>query len=253
MSIYGMGIDIGGSGIKGALVDIEHGRTHGEVRTIPTPPKATAEVIGEAVAQLADMCGATEDMPVGIGFPAPVVHGYIPSMAHLSPTWVGMNITDFFTECLSRSVNVLNDADAAGLAELTYSDTIGAAQTVIFLTLGTGIGSALFTDGRLFPNTELGHMCLGDNIPDAEMWAAASVRTRENLSLEAWAERLQLYLYRVEHLFNPDLFILGGGISERFEEFSELLSTRATIVPATLRNHAGIVGAARYAYDKRTS
>lgn len=249
MTTYSMGIDIGGSSIKGALVDIERGCVHGEVQAIPTPAKAAAEVVGESVAELADMCGAGADTPVGVGFPAPVVHGYIPFMANLSPTWVDMNVDEFFTNCLSRPVSVLNDADAAGIAQFTYSDTITAGQTVIFLTLGTGIGSALFTDGRLFPNTELGHMCLGDNIPDAEMWAAASVRTRENLSLEQWAERLQLYLYRVESLFNPDLFILGGGISEHFEEFSEFLSTRAAIVPATLRNNAGIVGAARHAYD----
>lgn len=247
-----MGIDIGGSSIKGALVDIERGCVQGEVQVIPTPAKAAAEVVGESVAKLAEMCGAEAGMPVGIGFPAPVARGHVPSMANLSSTWVGMNVVEFFADCLSRPVSVLNDADAAGIAQFTYSDINSAEHTVIFLTLGTGIGSALFSDGILFPNTELGHICLSDSIPNAEKWAAPSIRTRDNLSLEEWAERLQLYLYRVEDLFNPDSFILGGGISEHFDIFSQWLSTSATIVPAALRNHAGIVGAARYAYDAHT-
>lgn len=250
MSTYSMGVDIGGSSIKGALVDIECGQILGEAHKISTPPQATAELVGEAVAQLAAMCGADESTPIGIGFPAPVVRGHIPYMANLSPTWVGMDAVTFFTDYLSHPVSLLNDADAAGLAEFTYSDTIGTAETVIFLALGTGIGSAFFTNGRLFPNTELGHLCLSNNIPEAEKWAAPSIRTRENLSLEQWSERFQLYLYHVEDLFNPDLFILGGGISEHFEVFSKFLTTRATLVSAKLRNHAGIVGAALHAYNE---
>lgn len=251
MGTYSLGIDIGGSSIKGAIVDIDCGCVHGEVQVVPTPAKAPAEVVGESVAKLAEMCAAEADMPIGIGFPAPVAHGHVPSMANLSPTWVGMNVVDFFTNCLARPVSVLNDADAAGIAQFTYSAIDSDEQTIIFLTLGTGIGSALFSNGKLFPNTELGHICLSDNIPNAEKWAAPSIRTRDNLSLEEWAERLQLYLYHVEDLFNPDSFILGGGISEHFDIFSQWLSTRSALLPAALRNHAGIVGAARYAYDER--
>lgn len=249
MTICSIGIDAGGPGIKGALVDVEQGCVFSDVQTIETPPRATAEVLGEAIAQLAQACAAEADTPIGIGFPAPVVRGHIPFMAQLSPAWVGMNAATFFEDYLSRPVSILNDADAAGLAELTYSDTIGTAQTVVFLTLSAGIGSALFTDGKLFQNTELGHIPLSNNILDAEMWVAPPVRISENLSMKEWAERLKLYLYSIEELFNPDLFILGGDVSEYFEEFSKFLSTRAQIVPATLRNHAGIIGAARHAYD----
>lgn len=250
MTIYSMGIDAGASTIKGALVDIEQGRVVGDVQTVETPPRATAEIVGEAVAQLAELCGAEPDAPIGIGFPAPVTRGHIPFVAHLSPTWVGMNAAKFFEDYLSRPVSILNDADAAGLAELTYSDVVNSAQTIIFLTLGAGVGSALFTEEKLFQNTELGHIRLSDTILDAEMWVAPPVRISENLSIEEWAERLRLYLYTIEELFNPDLFILGGDVSEYFEEFSHLLSTRARVVPATLRNHAGIIGAARYAYTE---
>lgn len=252
MSTYGMGIDIGGSSIKGALVDIERGCVHGEVQVIPTPAKAAAEVVGESVAKLADMCAVEPDMPIGIGFPAPIAHGHVPSMANLSPTWVGMNVIEFFSDCLSHPVSVLNDADAAGIAQFTYSEIDSDDQVIIFLTLGTGIGSAIFYDGKLFPNTELGHICLSSRIPNAEKWAAPSIRTRDNLSLEEWTKRIQVYLSRIEGLFNPDTFILGGGISEHFDIFSQWLTTGATIVPAALRNHAGIVGAARYAYDNRS-
>ena len=251
MTTYSMGIDIGGSSIKGALVDIDNGCVHGEVQVIPTPAQAAAEVIGDSVVKLAELCGATEDMPIGIGFPAPVVHGYIPSMANLSPTWIDMNIADFFSNRLSRPVTVLNDADAAGIAQFTYSNIDSDEQVIIFLTLGTGIGSAVFYDGKLFPNTELGHIRLSSKIQNAEKWAAPSIRTRDNLSLEEWTQRIQLYLSRVEELFNPDSFILGGGISEHFDIFSQWLRTSASILPAALRNHAGIVGAARYAYDAR--
>lgn len=253
MTIYSMGIDAGGSGIRGALVDVEQGCIVNDVQTIETPPRATVEIVGEAVAKLADACGAEADTPIGIGFPAPVVCGHIPFIAHLSPTWVGMNAAGFFAAHLNRPVSIINDADAAGLAELTYSDTINAAQTAIFLILSSGVGSALFTDGKLFPNTELGHIRLSENILDAEMWVAPAVRISENLSVKEWAERLRLYLYSLEELFNPDVFIIGGDVSEHFEEFSGLVSTRARVVPATLRNHAGLVGTARYAYDKRTS
>lgn len=253
MTNYSMGVDAGGPGIRGALVDVEQGRIVGDVHTVEIPPRATVEMVGEAVAKLTDLCGAEADIPVGIGFPAPVVRGHIPFIAHLSPMWVGMNAAEFFEGYLKRPVSVLNDADAAGIAELTYSDTINPKQTVIFLILSTGVGSALFADGKLFPNTELGHMRLSENILDAEMWVAPAVRISENLSVEEWAERLRLYLYSIEELFNPDTFILGGDVSEYFEEFSSMLPTRAMTIPATLRGEAGIVGAARYAHDKRTS
>ena len=249
MGTHILGIDIGGSGIKGGLVDITTGSVVNEPHTITTPADADATSVGQAVAQLVQMCGADAHSPIGIGFPAPVVRGSIPYMAHLSPTWVGMNAAGFFEDYLSRPVSVLNDADAAGLAEFTYSQAINDAHTVIFLTLGTGIGSALFVDGKLFPNTELGHVFLKGDVLDAETFAAASARIRDNLSLEQWAERLQKYLEHIENIFNPDAFILGGGISKHFDMFAQFLSTRALVLPATLRNHAGIVGAARYAYE----
>lgn len=253
MTTYSMGVDAGGPGIRGALVDVEQGRIVGDIQSIKLPPRATVEMVGEAVVKLTAMCGAEADTPVGIGFPAPVIRGHIPFIAHFSPMWVGMNAAEFFGGYLDHPVSVLNDADAAGIAELTYSDTISTAQTVIFLILSTGVGSALFADGKLFPNTELGHMRLSENILDAELWVAPAVRISENLSIEEWAERLRLYLYSLEELFNPDVFIIGGDVSEHYEEFSTLLSTRAMTIPATLRNEAGIVGAARYAYDQRTS
>lgn len=245
---YAVGIDIGGTGIKGAMVDIASGSVLDEPHIIPTPPKATPQEVREAVHACVDVCGAETGTPVGIGVPAPVVGSHVPFMAHLSQEWVNTNVYEVFSS-LSPHIHVLNDADAAGLAELRYGHGIDTSATVIFLTLGTGIGSAIFTNGVLLPNTELGHIRLSEDANDAERWAAPSVRTRENLSLEQWAQRFQVYLSHVEILFNPDIFILGGGISERFDDFSGFLSTRATIVPATLRNHAGIVGAARHAHD----
>jgi polyphosphate glucokinase len=240
------GIDIGGSGIKGAPVDLDEGRfTRDRVR-IDTPEESTPDAVADLVVELVDqLADEVEDgSPVGITVPAVVDHGVVRTAANIDKSWIGTDADALFTERLGRPVHVVNDADAAGVAEMHYGAGRGNDGVVLLTTLGTGIGSALFLRGELLPNTELGHLELDGH--DAETRAASSVRDNEDLSWKKWAERLQRYYSHVENLLWPDLIIVGGGVSKKADKFLPLLDLRTPIVPAQLRNDAGIIGAAWY-------
>jgi polyphosphate glucokinase len=235
-----LGIDIGGTGIKGAPVETRSGQLLADRHRIVTPhpatPQAVTAVVGE-LAQFFDWSG-----PAGATFPAIVKHGVACSAANVDHEWIGTDAAKLFSDAIGGEVTVVNDADAAGIAEMTFGAGKGRSGVVIMVTLGTGIGSALFIDGTLVPNTELGHLKMGKH--DAEKLAAESVREDENLSWKEWAGRLDEYLTMVEALFSPDLFIVGGGISKKSDKFLPRLSIETEIVPAQLLNEAGIVGAA---------
>jgi polyphosphate glucokinase len=242
-----VGIDIGGSGIKAGVVDSERGELVGERLRIATPDPASPDAVARATAELVD--GLAPGAPVGIGFPAVVCDGTTLTAANVDPAWIGMAAEDLFSTALGRPCAMVNDADAAGLAEVRFGAGRGVGGVVLVLTLGTGIGSALFVNGALVPNTELGHLELHG--VDAETRAAASARKREGLSWESWARRLDAYLAHVEALFWPDLVILGGGVSKQPERFLPLLTPRrATVVAASLGNRAGVVGAALFAWER---
>ncbi|GAB6897809.1 polyphosphate--glucose phosphotransferase [Kineosporia succinea] len=239
----GFGIDIGGSGIKGAPVDLSAGRFAADRLRIPTPspstPGAVADVVAEIVASFGDASGTG---PIGVTFPAVIQHGVARTAANVDKTWIDTDVDTLFTARLGRSVHVVNDADAAGVAEARFGAAKDARGTVIVVTLGTGIGSAVLLDGKLVPNTELGHLEIDGH--DAEHRAADSARERDDLSWEKWAHRLQTYFRTVENLFWPDLFVVGGGVSKKSEKYLPLLDIRTPIVPAQLLNDAGIIGAA---------
>jgi polyphosphate glucokinase len=242
MSMQIMGVDIGGSGIKGAPVDLERGDLAQERHKVLTPHPATPEGVAGCVVEVVRHFGW--EGPVGVTFPGVVTGGVTRSAANVDKGWVGTDAAALLSGRLDGlPVTVLNDADAAGVAEMTYGAGRGRGGTVILLTLGTGIGSALFTDGRLVPNSELGHLELKGH--DAETRASVKAKEDGGLSWEQWAHRLTKYLAHVEMLFSPDLFILGGGVSRKPEKFLPLIEgIRAEIVPAELQNNAGIVGAA---------
>lgn len=239
------GIDIGGSGVKGALVDLETGAYIGESAYRPTPQPATPEAVALACRELLEELNVGPEIPVGITFPGPVIHNVIPFIANLDQSWVGKNVSDLMETTLGRPVIALNDADAAGLAEAVYGAAKGVPGAVIVTTLGTGIGSALILDGKLWPNAELGHLEIDSH--DAETQASAGQKTKHGWSYEEWIPRLQRYYSHLEMLFSPDVLIVGGGVSENHELFLPHLDLRAPIHPAALRNTAGIVGAALFA------
>lgn len=235
-----LGIDIGGSGIKGALVDAMTGEMTTERHRIPTPEHSTPENVAAVVAELArhfEWRG-----PIGCTFPAVVRHGIIYTAANVDDSWIGTDAVTLFQESTGCPVRVLNDADAAGVAEMTVGAGKDRQGVVIMLTFGTGIGTAIFVDGHLLPNTEFGHLPIRGK--DAEHRASAKVREDEDLSWSKWAERVNEFLERMEFFFSPDLFIIGGGVSKKHHKFLHLLKAQAEIVPAELRNQAGIIGAA---------
>jgi polyphosphate glucokinase len=235
-----LGIDVGGSGIKGAPVDLEAGRLAVERHKILTPKPATPAAVAAKIAELAGRFPGVD--AVGVTLPAVVKHGVSWTAANIDPAWVGCDVGALLAAALGRSVVVLNDADAAGLAEMRYGVGRSRRGTVVMLTLGTGIGSAVFTDGVLLPNTEFGHLDVRGK--PAEQRAAAQVRKTQHLSWKAWAARLSEVLVAYEQLLWPDLFVIGGGVSRRHEEFLPLLECSTPVVPAALGNDAGIVGAA---------
>ncbi len=235
-----LGIDIGGSGIKGAPVDVEKGELVAERYRLPTPQPSEPGAVGDAVAEIAknfDWAG-----PIGCTFPAVVKEGVTYTAANVDKSWVNFNGQKLLEEKTGCLVVLLNDADAAGLAEMEFGAGKSRPGVVIMLTFGTGIGSAIFVDGRLVPNTEFGHMEIRGK--DAEHRAADRVRMEKELSWEKWAGRVNEFLERMELLFSPDLFIIGGGVSKKHEKFLPLLRARAEIVPAQLLNEAGVIGAA---------
>ncbi len=241
------GIDFGGTGIKGAPVDLENGEFAAERERFRTPspstPKAVAEVFVELLEKFPDSRG-----PVGVTVPAVVRHGVVHSAANIDEAWVGTDADALFTKATGRDVHVVNDADAAGLAEVRYGAARGRSGLVIVTTLGTGIGSALVHDGVLVPNSELGHLEIDGH--DAESRAANSAREREGLTMKQWAKRLTTYYRTLEMLFSPELFVVGGGISKESEEFLPLVEIDTEIVPAQLLNKAGVVGAALCAVEE---
>jgi polyphosphate glucokinase len=238
-----VGVDIGGTGIKAAPVDIATGDLATERIRLPTPSPATPQAIAGVVGDVLQLIGVAG--PVGLAIPAVVRGGIVETASHIDPTWIGVNAVDFFSKVTGRQVAVLNDADAAGVAEIRFGAGRGMTGVVAMLTLGTGIGSALFVDGTLVPNSELGHLPLHG--AEAEKWAAESVRERDQVSWEEYAQRLQAYLELVQTVLWPQLIIIGGGISNVADKFLPLIQLRTPIVPAQLRNHAGIIGAAMFA------
>ncbi len=241
-----LGIDIGGSGIKGAPVNIGTGELLAERLRIKTPKGAKPNPVAEIVAEIAHSFKWTG--PIGIGFPAPIKRGIAMMAANVSQKWVGTNADKLFTSITGCPCKVGNDADVAGMAEMAFGAGKGQSGTVIMLTLGTGIGSAIFYNGHLIPNTEFGHLQM-DGM-DAEHRASAAIRERDKLSWKKYAKRLNAYLNEMEKLFWPDLFIVGGGISKEHEKFLPLLKLQTKIVPAQFQNEAGIVGAALFAQAK---
>ncbi len=237
-----LGIDIGGSGVKGALVDITTGRLTTERHRIPTPSPAAPKAVARVVARLTRHFGWQG--PIGCTLPGRVRHGVMTTAANVDKAWIGTDAQALFRKTTGCPTLVLNDADAAGVAEMAFGAGRGHTDYVILLTVGTGIGSAIFINQTLVPNSELGHLELDGH--EAEKRAADSARKRDKLTWEKWARRLQRYLDHIESIFSPDLIILGGGVSRprKFGKFSGLLHTRATLVPARLENEAGIIGAA---------
>jgi polyphosphate glucokinase len=240
MAQQALGVDVGGSSIKYALVDAGSGRLIGEARSVPTPQPATGEALMNCIAQLGR--AAPVGAGLGVALPSVVRFGVAHTAANLHPSLIGTNVVQVLGERLRRPVACLNDADAAGLAEIRWGAARDVRGTVMVLTFGTGIGSALFVDGRLVPNTELGHMEVGGY--EAEKRASARARSDEGLSWAQWCERVNQYLDAINALFWPELIVLGGGVCESFHEYAALLRSRAPVKPATLGAAAGVVGAA---------
>jgi polyphosphate glucokinase len=245
---HAIGIDIGGTGIKGAVVDLGTGELLTERLKVRTPeggrPADILRATEELLTGIAEEADGTR-LPLGLCFPAVVKHGRTLSAANISDEWIGLPAEELFEQALGREIHFINDADAAGYAESRYGAAVGASGLVILTTLGTGIGTAFLYDGVLVPNTELGHLELDGH--DAEHRAAYSAMERESLSWRDWAARLQRYYAYLEFLFTPDLFVVGGGVSKHHTEFLPLLDLKTRIVPAVHRNNAGIIGAASLA------
>lgn len=245
MSRLSIGIDIGGTGIKGGLVDVESGEFVGERIRVLTPEGGEPEDIATVTRDIIEQLDAPLTTPVGVAFPSAIRHGVTMLAANISQRWIGFEAEQFFENALEREIHFINDADAAGFAEVKFGAARDRDGLVIMTTLGTGIGSALIYNGVLIPNSELGHLEI-DGV-DAETRASAVAREREGISYAEWAVRLQRYYSHVEMLFSPDLFLVGGGVSKSHEQFLPLLNLRTPIIPATLFNRAGTLGAAALA------
>jgi polyphosphate glucokinase len=242
----GFGVDIGGSGIKGAVVDLVDGRLVGDRHRIPTPQPSTPEAVAATVGELVTHFGWAGS--VGCTFPAVVQHGVALTAANVDKSWIGTDVDALITATIDRDTHVMNDADAAGVAEVRFGAGKDHPGVVLMTTLGTGIGSALFVDGHLVPNTEFGHLRMGDTI--AEAIASDAARSREDLGWAKWAKRLSEYYSYLDFILNPDLIIIGGGVSKKHAKYVPLITgVRCPIVPATLLNEAGIIGAALIAAE----
>ena len=249
-----IGVDVGGSGIKAAAVDLETGELFSPRHRVPTPQPAAPAAINASIARLVKKISLevklSPSMPVGVGFPAVVIDGVTKSAANVDPGWLEFPADEALERVLGRPVHLVNDADAAGVAEMRFGAGVGQKGTVFLITLGTGTGSALFYNGMLVPNLELGHMEIRGR--DAERRSAAVARLRRGISWKAWAVDLDEHLVAIEKLFSPRLFIIGGGVSKRSDRFIPRLTVRAAVVPAKLLNDAGIVGAAMAAAEEET-
>jgi polyphosphate glucokinase len=235
------GFDVGGSSVKAGLVDVDAGKLVGELVSAPTPQPATPAGVIQVIAGLTHVLPEAGD-GVGIALPSVVQKGMVRTAANIDHSWIGTDAATLAVRTLGRPAEVLNDADAAGFAEMRWGAGKGETGVVFMLTFGTGIGSALFYGGKLIPNTELGHLELRGM--DAEKWASAHIKTALNLDWSAWIERVNEYLARMHALFWPDLFILGGAVSQRFSDFAPLLRSPARILPAHFAGQAGVIGAA---------
>ncbi|PRB00738.1 polyphosphate--glucose phosphotransferase [Microbacterium sp. MYb64] len=243
-----IGVDIGGTGIKAGIVDLEHGTLESDRIRVPTPKGAAPSDVLVAVKEVLTTLGVEDStLPLGVAFPAIVKYGKTLSAANISKEWIGFEAEQFFEDGLGRQIHFVNDADAAGVAESRHGAARDARGLTILATLGTGIGSAFLYDGVLVPNTELGHLNFrGESI---EKWAAYSAMERDELNWEDWSARLQDFFSHVEFLFSPDLFVVGGGVSKHPEKFIPLLDLKTPIVAAIHRNSSGIIGAASLAGD----
>jgi polyphosphate glucokinase len=248
MTTLAIGIDIGGTGIKGGVVDVDAGELVSERVKVATPAGGEPDdVVAVVVEMVAGFGSQADGLPVGVTFPAVVIDGRTMSAANVSKKWIGLKAEKLFEKSLKRDITFVNDADAAGIAEARWGAAKDQAGLVILTTLGTGIGSAFIYNGTLIPNTELGHMEIDGN--DAERHASFAAKERLGLDWKQWAKKLQRFYAKVEFLFSPTLIVVGGGVSKSYEEFLPLLKLNAPIVPAGLRNDAGILGAAALAAD----
>jgi len=237
---YVLGIDVGGSGIKGSIIDTKTGKLEKPRFRIPTPSPATPDAVAQTIADVA--AHFNWKGPIGVGFPAVVQNGIARTASNIDKSWIDTNAEQIISQRTGCPVCVLNDADAAGVAEMKFGAGRKNKGVVILITVGTGIGTVVSTRGKLLPNTEIGHLVL--NGVDAERYASDAVRQQQNLTWEEWGGRLNEYLLYVESLFWPDLFIIGGGVSKNDEKYFEKFTVRTRIVPAQLLNNAGMVGAA---------
>lgn len=242
-----LGIDVGASGIKGALVDLESGKLSGERFRVPTPQPSTPDAMAGAVKEIIDFFNYQG--PVGCGFPSIVKNGVAMSASNIDASWINTNIEETFGKAIGQPVFATNDADAAGVAEMRYGIGRGEQGLVILITIGTGLGSAVFWRGQMLPNTEFGHL-YWKNGKIAERYCSSSARERLKISRSEWADRFNEYLQHLELLFSPDLFILGGGESKFFNQVKDQFHVHARVLPAKLLNNAGIIGAAAYAAEQ---
>ncbi len=242
-----LGIDIGGTGIKGAPVDLENENYMGERFRVPTPRPATPEAVAGCVQQIVDHFQWKG--PIGVGFPTIIVNGQAKAYGNMHPSWLHVQIDKLFTEQTGLPTTVINDADAAGLGEMRYGVGKNLKGLVAVITVGTGIGSGLFYNGQLIPNFEFGRIPYKKK--PIEQYAANSIRKKENLSYEQWAQRFNFFLEQVESICTPDHYILGGGISKRIDEFKHVLTTKVPLVAAKTKNHAGLIGAAFAAMEAK--
>ncbi|MDR0578762.1 MAG: ROK family protein [Candidatus Accumulibacter sp.] len=241
-----LGIDVGGTGIKSAIVETATGELLDEKHRIATPRPATPRAVAEALKSLLEH--HRWKGPAGVGFPAAIQHGVARTAANVDKAFIGLPVSEYFSRETGRRFFAVNDADAAGLAEMRFGAGKENAGVVLIVTIGTGLGTALFSGGHLLPNTELGHVLL-ENGQEAERYASEAVRVNRNLKWKEWGERLNLYLRAMENLLWPDLIVLGGGVSDKLHKFSPALTTQAPVVAARFLNRAGIVGAALFAEE----
>ena len=243
-----LGVDVGGTGIKSALVETTTGELLGDRQRVATPQPATPEAVAAVLKNV--IAERAWQGPVGVGFPAAIQHGVARTAANIDAGFIGLPVASYFSEACGCEVFVANDADVAGMAEMRFGAGKGHTGVVLIVTIGTGLGTALFSAGQLMPNTELGHLRLENGL-EAERYASEAVRVTEDLKWKAWGARLNLYLSTMEKLFWPDLIVLGGGVSAKLHKFTPVLSVKAPVVAASFLNRAGIVGAALFAEEAR--
>lgn len=242
-----LGIDIGASGIKGGIVNVYTGEMLTERLRVETPKPSTPKEMAKAVKQLCKMHGWKNGL-IGVGFPAVIIKGEARTAANINQKWIGTNVEEIFSEATGCNVIAVNDADAAGIAEMEFGAGKGQLGTVVLITIGSGLGSAVFTDGKIVRNTEFGHLQMRDKI--AEHYASDKTRQEEELSWKKWGKRFNEYLHYLERIVSPNLLILGGGGSKKYDEYSDQLDVHYPIEIAQFRNKAGAIGAALYAYQE---